>query len=108
MMARTRPTEINGTEKAMMTLKSTPTITIFPRQHILSLVSSHSLLKPLPLLRNNLANLSYLFGGLVLSQVQLFILVTMLGAVDFWVVKNVSGRLLVGLRWWSDFDDQGK
>jgi hypothetical protein len=37
-----------------------------------------------------------------------FILVTILGAVDFWVVKNVTGRLLVGLRWWSDFDDRGK
>jgi len=22
-------------------------------------------------------------------------------AIDFWVVKNVTGRLLVGLRWWS-------
>jgi len=22
-------------------------------------------------------------------------------ALDFWTVKNVSGRLLVGLRWWS-------
>ena len=32
----------------------------------------------------------------------------LLGAVDFWVVKNVTGRLLVGLRWWSDFDDDGK
>jgi hypothetical protein len=37
-----------------------------------------------------------------------FILVTVLGAVDFWVVKNVTGRLLVGLRWWSDFDERGK
>ena len=26
---------------------------------------------------------------------------------DFWTVKNVSGRLLVGLRWWNYIDDQG-
>lgn len=51
---------------------------------------------------------SYLFFGLALSKVQIFILVTVLGALDFWTVKNVTGRLLVGLRWWSDFDDTGK
>jgi hypothetical protein len=37
-----------------------------------------------------------------------FILVTILSGVDFWVVKNVTGRLLVGLRWWSDFTEDGK
>ena len=26
----------------------------------------------------------------------------MLMAADFWTVKNVTGRLLVGLRWWND------
>ena len=51
---------------------------------------------------------SYLFFGFWLTNVQQFIIVTILGAVDFWVVKNVTGRLLVGLRWWSDFDDDGK
>ena len=51
---------------------------------------------------------SYLFSGFFFSKVMLFIVVTMLGALDFWVVKNVTGRLLVGLRWWSDFDDTGK
>ncbi|VDM22789.1 unnamed protein product [Hydatigera taeniaeformis] len=27
-------------------------------------------------------------------------------AIDFWLVKNVSGRLLVGLRWWNSIDPQ--
>ena len=27
---------------------------------------------------------------------------------DFWTVKNVSGRLLVGLRWWNVIDAEGK
>ena len=28
--------------------------------------------------------------------------------MDFWTVKNVSGRLLVGLRWWNDVDEAGQ
>jgi hypothetical protein len=28
-------------------------------------------------------------------------------SVDFWVVKNVSGRLLVGLRWWNQIRPDG-
>ena len=27
---------------------------------------------------------------------------------DFWTVKNISGRLLVGLRWWNVVDEDGK
>jgi hypothetical protein len=30
------------------------------------------------------------------------------GAIDFWIVKNLAGRLLVGLRWWIDFDEAGE
>jgi len=29
-----------------------------------------------------------------------FIILILLEAADFWTTKNVSGRLLVGLRWW--------
>lgn len=28
--------------------------------------------------------------------------------MDFWTVKNVTGRLMVGLRWWNYVDDDGK
>ncbi|KAJ8623461.1 hypothetical protein MRB53_031990 [Persea americana] len=28
--------------------------------------------------------------------------------LDFWVVKNVSGRILVGLRWWNEINEQGE
>ena len=31
-----------------------------------------------------------------------------MSVVDFWVVKNLSGRYLVGLRWWSNLDENGK
>jgi hypothetical protein len=30
-----------------------------------------------------------------------------LAAIDFWIVKNITGRLLVGLRWWVDFEENG-
>ena len=42
-----------------------------------------------------------------------FIFVTLSGAFDFWLVKNITGRFffnfrkLVGLRWWNEFDDAG-
>ena len=36
-----------------------------------------------------------------------FVVCVLLLAFDFWTVKNVSGRLLVGLRWWSDVAEDG-
>ena len=42
--------------------------------------------------------------GFFLSDVDTFIVVVVMSALDFWTVKNVTGRLLVGLRWWHDFD----
>ena len=34
--------------------------------------------------------------------------VVIAAAIDFWIVKNICGRLLVGLRWWVDFDEEGE
>jgi len=46
-------------------------------------------------------------GGVSGAQ---FITVTvcciLLLAADFWVVKNITGRLLVGLRWWNQVDGE--
>ncbi|CAH8578965.1 unnamed protein product [Heterobilharzia americana] len=36
----------------------------------------------------------------------IFILVCL--SLDFWIVKNISGRILVGLRWSSYTDDEGQ
>lgn len=36
-----------------------------------------------------------------------FIVILVLMSCDFWVVKNITGRLLVGLRWWNDVSDDG-
>lgn len=67
----------------------------------LKTVAAHLLFKSLALVAYLLGN--SLFGGYVLT----FVLVTLLSAVDFWTVKNVTGRLLVGLRWWNYIDDAG-
>lgn len=50
----------------------------------------------------------YMFGSWFTSNfIFTFVLVIILLAADFWTVKNVSGRLLVGLRWWSYVKDDG-
>ena len=51
----------------------------------------------------------YMFFSLLLgsSFVTIFVLTTVLLAVDFWTVKNVTGRYLVGRRWWSDAAPDG-
>ena len=47
------------------------------------------------------ACLLYVFGGWFgVDYVTDFVLSVLLLAFDFWTVKNVTGRLLVGLRWW--------
>ena len=37
-----------------------------------------------------------------------YLSVILLGSVDFWITKNVSGRFLVGLRWWNEVKKDGK
>jgi hypothetical protein len=55
-----------------------------------------------------LALFIYIFGGLFSSNfVFICVLCILLLAFDFWTVKNVTGRLLVGLRWWNNVRDDG-
>ncbi|NXG05712.1 TV23A protein, partial [Sakesphorus luctuosus] len=42
------------------------------------------------------------------SFVACFVTILLLLTFDFWSVKNVTGRLLVGLRWWNQIDEDGK
>ena len=44
-----------------------------------------------------------LFNNMTLLLVSVFITSTL----DFWYVKNISGRILVGLRWTRKIDDNG-
>ncbi|RHY24398.1 hypothetical protein DYB32_008869 [Aphanomyces invadans] len=50
----------------------------------------------------------YILGGFVSNSfVFIFVICVLLLAFDFWTVKNVSGRLLVGLRWWNRINEDG-
>ncbi|XP_016047734.2 Golgi apparatus membrane protein TVP23 homolog A [Erinaceus europaeus] len=42
------------------------------------------------------------------SSVGCFVTVLLLLSFDFWSVKNVTGRLMVGLRWWNQIDEDGR
>lgn len=51
----------------------------------------------------------YIFGNIIINQVTTkntfilhFIVLILLITADFWNLKNISGRLLVGLRWWNE------
>ena len=68
----------------------------------------HPLVVIFHLLFKALAIFFYIFGHwLTQSFIFTFVLCILLLAFDFWTVKNVSGRLLVGLRWWSYVKDDG-
>ena len=52
--------------------------------------------------------ISYLLLNLFVGNLILvYIVVLLLCIVDFWVVKNITGRRLVGLRWWSMINEDG-
>eukprot|EP01117_Protostelium_nocturnum_P009355 TRINITY_DN3344_c0_g1_i1.p1 TRINITY_DN3344_c0_g1~~TRINITY_DN3344_c0_g1_i1.p1 ORF type:complete len:194 (+),score=49.35 TRINITY_DN3344_c0_g1_i1:762-1343(+) len=46
-------------------------------------------------------------SGAINRYVISVVVILVLLSCDFWVVKNVSGRLLVGLRWWNEVKDNG-
>jgi hypothetical protein len=47
--------------------------------------------------------LMYLFGVLFIPNfVLVFILTLLLLSIDFYYLKNIAGRRLVGLRWWNE------
>lgn len=52
---------------------------------------------------------AYLFCGWFSSSfIASFVLIVLFLSMDFWAVKNVTGRLLVGLRWWNYVDEDGQ
>jgi len=55
-----------------------------------------------------LAIVSYLFSTWFSSNfVLIFVACVLFLAFDFWTVKNVTGRILVGLRWWNEVKEDG-
>jgi len=52
---------------------------------------------------------TYLFMGLfVNSTIKIFITTLIISCVDFWFVKNIAGRYMLGMRWWNGDDEQGR
>lgn len=54
-----------------------------------------------------LAAMFVYFFGAWMNFILAFVLCVLLLAFDFWTVKNVTGRLLVGLRWWNNIQEDG-
>eukprot|EP00795_Rhopilema_esculentum_P009040 gene9040-16683_t len=55
-----------------------------------------------------LAIVAYLICGLFSdSFITSFVIIVLLLSFDFWTVKNITGRILVGLRWWNYVDEDG-
>jgi len=76
--------------------------------------SSHPIVCVLHLLFKGLALFFYVFGGWFAGDgkggnsganfITVTVICILLLAADFWVVKNITGRLLVGLRWWNQVE----
>ncbi|KAJ1442873.1 hypothetical protein B484DRAFT_441912 [Ochromonadaceae sp. CCMP2298] len=70
--------------------------------------SKHPVTIVFHLLFKSLALFIYVFGSWITSNfIFTFVICIVLLAFDFWTVKNISGRLLVGLRWWSYVKEDG-
>lgn len=55
------------------------------------------------------ALVSFILLDLFLSSTALvYLVVILIASFDFWTTKNVSGRLLVGLRWWNEVREDGQ
>lgn len=54
------------------------------------------------------ALLTYILGGVFSAgYIIKFVITVLCCAADFWVVKNVTGRILVALRWWNEVKEDG-
>lgn len=61
------------------------------------------------LLFRSLAIVAYVFANWVFASKFILgsVIIILCLAFDFWTVKNVTGRLLVGLRWWNEIKEDG-
>ncbi|EQC27098.1 hypothetical protein SDRG_15106 [Saprolegnia diclina VS20] len=98
--ATTASSSAPASPQASATLLGSVTASVRQAKHPVAAVF-HVLFKALALL-------AYLFGGIFSNSfVFVFVICILLLAFDFWTVKNVSGRLLVGLRWWNRVNEDG-
>ncbi|KAL3762220.1 hypothetical protein ACHAWU_004758 [Discostella pseudostelligera] len=66
--------------------------------------SSHPIACLFHILFKGIAFALYMLGSKMMDELMVTVLCILLLAADFWVVKNITGRLLVGLRWWNKVD----
>ncbi|UXI21937.1 sodium-coupled monocarboxylate transporter 1-like [Sarcoptes scabiei] len=53
--------------------------------------------------------LFYIFGKwFTVEFLKIFVTIIFMISIDFWIVKNITGRLLAGLRWWNHIDENGE
>eukprot|EP01017_Pseudomicrothorax_dubius_P012257 TRINITY_DN1491_c0_g1_i2.p1 TRINITY_DN1491_c0_g1~~TRINITY_DN1491_c0_g1_i2.p1 ORF type:complete len:182 (+),score=18.55 TRINITY_DN1491_c0_g1_i2:244-789(+) len=50
----------------------------------------------------------YFVLSLVLERLYCLIITVVISAFDFWFVKNIAGRYLIGMRWWSEIQPDGR
>ena len=50
---------------------------------------------------------SYFLLPVVFAKALSYIVVLMMSAIDFWIVKNIVGRKLIKMRWWYIIDNEG-
>ena len=50
----------------------------------------------------------YLALPIIFKPFTAYTLIIVASAIDFYYIKNIAGRLLVGLRWWIQFTDDGQ
>lgn len=73
------------------------------------LICSHPYVTFFHLFFRGMAVVTYILCGWFSdSFITSFVIVILLLSADFWTVKNITGRLLVGLRWWNYIDDNGQ
>jgi hypothetical protein len=53
------------------------------------------------------AIVSFILLDLFTKEAITYLVVILIGSADFWMTKNISGRILVGLRWWNEVKEDG-
>ncbi|KAI8843865.1 hypothetical protein BJ741DRAFT_589436 [Chytriomyces cf. hyalinus JEL632] len=86
-----------------------PTAAAAAPQESIFTKSAHPTVLFFHLLFRSLAIIFYMFGWIFTTNfVTSFVVIILLLSFDFWTVKNVTGRLLVGLRWWNEIREDGE
>merc|ERR1712168_546155 len=61
------------------------------------------------LLFRTLALIAYLLCGWFSNNfIGSFVAIILLLSMDFWTVKNITGRIMAGLRWWNYVNEEGE